>query len=44
MGQLYQGLPREEIPWVPIINPERMERRDLTVFLQQLRRQRAGMM
>jgi len=23
MGQLYQGIPRGEIPWFPIINPER---------------------
>jgi MinD superfamily P-loop ATPase len=22
MGQLYQGIPREEIPWFPMINPE----------------------
>jgi NAD-dependent dihydropyrimidine dehydrogenase PreA subunit len=92
MGQLYQGIPREQIPWFPIINPERcddclkclefcpydvyeeveekldvarplnclvgcsrcqpvcpqnaihfMERRDLNMLLQQLRRQRAGM-
>jgi NAD-dependent dihydropyrimidine dehydrogenase PreA subunit len=25
MGQLYQGIPREEIPWFPIINPERCD-------------------
>ena len=92
MGQLYQGIPREEIPWFPMIDPERcdnclkcldfcpydvyeavegkldvarplnclvgcsncqricpqkaivfMERRDLNMLLQQLRRQRAGM-
>jgi formylmethanofuran dehydrogenase subunit E len=23
MGQLYQGISRGEIPWFPIINPER---------------------
>ena len=22
MGQLYQGIPREEIPWFPMIDPE----------------------
>jgi len=92
MSQMYQGIPREQIPWFPIINPERcdhclkcldfcpydvyeavedklevarplnclvgcsrctsicpqnaihfMERRDLNMFLLQLRRQRAGM-
>ena len=92
MSPLYQGVPRGEIPWFPIINPERcddclkcldfcpndvfeavegklevarplncevgcsrctkicpqdaihfMERRDLNMLLQQLRRQRAGM-
>lgn len=92
MAQLYQGIPRENIPWFPIINPQRcddclkclefcpygvyeaaegkldvahplnslvgcsrcqsvwpqdaiyfMERRDLNMLLQQLRRQRAGM-
>jgi formylmethanofuran dehydrogenase subunit E len=25
MGQLYQGIPREQIPWFPIINPERCD-------------------
>jgi MinD superfamily P-loop ATPase len=92
MGQLYQGMPREDIPWFPMVNPERcdhclkclqfcrygvyeavegklevaqpfnclvgcsrcesicpqkaiafMSTRDLGMFLQQLRRQRAGM-
>jgi len=92
MSGLYQGIPRGEIPWFPVINPVRcddclkclefcpydvyeevegklevarplnclvgcsgcqpvcpqnaiyfMERRDLNMVLQQLRRQRAGM-
>jgi NAD-dependent dihydropyrimidine dehydrogenase PreA subunit len=92
MTELYQGIPRGEIPWFPIVNPELcdnclkclefcphdvyeeaegkldvarplncpvgcsrcqsvcpqnaiyfMERRDLNMLLQQLRRQRAGM-
>jgi len=25
MRQLYQGVPREQIPWLPIINPERCD-------------------
>ena len=25
MGQLYHGIPREEVPWFPIINPERCD-------------------
>jgi NAD-dependent dihydropyrimidine dehydrogenase PreA subunit len=93
MSQLYQGVPREDIPWFPMIDPERcdhclkclefcphdvyesvegklevanpfncpvgcsrcqsvcpqkaiafMSPRDLGMMLQQLRRQRAGLM
>ena len=25
MGQLYQGIPRGEIPWFPIVNPEQCD-------------------
>ena len=25
MGQMYQGIPREDIPWFPLIDPERCD-------------------